>query len=152
MNLEKTSDSSYLNYSNYIMTETQLDRHKYPTRLDSNSMVPDFTTKCLINKVQQDPSVLTKQCIRCSSTFSLAANDLTYLSSNTKCVHHKGKLRCLSNSFSRTYSCCNGGPGKTGCSVTKHVYRAEYGVSGAELNMTGYVETAEPTDKNRCLI
>lgn len=148
MNLEKTSDYSYLSYSNYIMTETQLDRHKYPTRLHSNSKVPDFTTKSS-NKVQQDPSLLTKQCRRCGSTFLLATNDLTYLSSNTKCVHHKGKLRHLNNSMQRTYSCCGGSPGNTGCSVGKHVYEAEYGVSGTELNMTGYVETAESTDKNR---
>lgn len=161
----------YRMFCTYIMSEDHLDTHSFPRFMEQDSlaklaMIPNFQSKSSApaNKLdeakkqhaqkmalKQEPNMITKLCKRCSRTFMLSARELKYLSVNSECVHHWGKLRNVrvDKSVVQKYMCCNGGPNETGCEVGKHVYEGCYDGEGTGMNLTGYVETKESTSEKR---
>lgn len=161
----------YRMFCTYVMTEEQLETHSFPKFMQSDTknklaMIPNFQSKSSApaNKLdaskkqnsqkmalKQEPNVVTKLCKRCSKTFMLSAKDIKYLSVNSECVFHWGKLRNVrvDKSVVQKYNCCNGGPTETGCEVGKHVYEGTYDGDGTGKNLTGYVETKESTSDKR---
>lgn len=150
----------------YVMSESELDANSFPKWIKTPStekklaMIPNYQANKIAsaNKLdeakkqhaqkqalKQEPNMITKLCKRCSRTFMLTSKDLKYLSSNSDCVHHWGKLRNVrvDKSVVQKYSCCNGGSSETGCETGKHVYEGDYDGEGTGLNMIGYVEASE---------
>lgn len=89
----------------------------------------------------EDSNVSIKRCKRCSSTFYINPKDMSYLSTNSECVFHWGKLRNVrfNKIVEQKYTCCGGGCASEGCEVGKHVYDGDYVGNGT--NLAGYVET-----------
>ncbi len=159
-------------FMSYVMSQDQLAEHSFPTWMPTSenskklAMLPNFqaakSTSSLddsvmkrdsrsVNSESQQQQVLTKQCRRCNKTFKLTARSLSYLDSNSECVHHWGKLRNVrvDKSIVQKYFCCNGGSNETGCEVSRHVYDGEYDGNGTGTNLTGYVETRSSTSSSR---
>jgi len=152
------------------MSEKQLSEHSFPIWMSNESnikskklaMLPNFQpVKMNLNLDDssrkkdsssiKSESQLIKQCKRCNKTFKLMAGNLSYLASNSECVHHWGKLRNVrvDKSIVQKYFCCNGGSNETGCEVSKHVYDGEYDGNGIGKNLTGYIEAGPSTSSKK---
>ena len=92
--------------------------------------------------MQINSEIINQICKRCNKTFNLRCKDLFYLTSNSECVFHWGKLRNVrvDKAIEHKYSCCSGGLDSDGCEVGKHVYDGDYNGNGNGSNLTGYFQ------------
>ena len=148
----------------YVLNEKQLEENCFPqwmsTTADVNNknsrvaFIPNYNSKKSANIDQQinimnatinTNGVVTKLCKRCNKTFNINTKDMSYLSTNTECVHHWGKLRNVrvNKVLEQKYSCCSGDMNSDGCEVGKHVYDGDYDGDCVGVNLKGYVETLD---------
>lgn len=150
----------YQMFYQYILTEKQLNDNSFPAWLSAQTelttqrlaFIPNFNSS-VKNSTEKKPStdkvdskLLTKTCKRCNGNFYLH-KDLIYYHGNSECVYHWGKLRNIrvNKALEQKYSCCSSGPNSIGCEEGKHVYDGDYDGHGRGTNLTGYVETQNPS-------
>ena len=156
----------YKIFYSYILTEKQLEENSFPKWLDNDNtnqkklvIIPNLQqqhTKKLGSDAKQVSATKTNEqinnqiCKRCNKTFQLRAKDYFYLTSNSECVFHWGKLRNVrvDKAIEHKYSCCSGGMDSQGCDTGKHVYDGIYNGNGNGLNLTGYVQVDLNDDIN----
>ena len=152
----------YKIFYSYVLTEKQLEDNSFPKWIDKNNKklacIPNMSNTKKSTEAKKTDSqkatiaglnteIVTHICKRCNRTFSLRAKDLTYLTSNSECVFHWGKLRNVrvDKVIEHKYSCCSGGMDSDGCEVGKHVYDGDYNGNGNGLNLAGYIQVDENT-------
>jgi len=159
----------YKIFYSYILTEKQLEENSFPKWFDNTASInetqtnqqkklaiipnlnPSQQTKKLdnIKKLATTPNdqtaaIMNQTCKRCNKTFQLRSKDYFYLTSNSECIFHWGKLRNVrvDKAIEHKYSCCSGGMDSQGCDTGKHVYDGIYNGNGNGLNLTGYVQVS----------
>jgi RNA exonuclease 1 len=136
---KKNISDKFSENSNANKSHSEASSAKY--KLDNRNK-PHTASSTSSNESPASSQISTKVCKRCSKTFYINSADMSYMSANSECVYHWGKLRNVrfNRVVEQKYFCCSGSCNSEGCEVGNHVYDGEYDGHGQGTNLAGYVE------------